>query len=165
MGMKYAWMFGALVVIAISGMFFLNRSQDPNGTLGVQDDNVINIYFPIRPKSVTQFAYTEGVERTVTYDSAAKFAVEQLIDGPSESEKDVGFYSALVLEGESDCGGEDFELDIDNDTKSATLRFCREIIYRNRGDEERVQASLARTLTELEEISSLVYSDTRTSIN
>lgn len=149
------------VAIVVAGAFFLgSRLNDNNETLGVQDTpTMINVYFPIRPKSVSQFAYTESVERTTQRDDLARFAVEQLIDGPSPAEAEVGFYSTLVLEGESTCGGEDFILRIDETTKNANLQFCKSINYRNRGDDERVQASLARTLTELPSISSLIISD------
>lgn len=147
------------VVVVAGILLFVWLSDEPSDTLGeTTDRTTLQVYFPIRPKSVSQFAYTEGVERQTTRSDQAVFIVEQLIAGPTAAEQEVGFYSAISFTGEPICEG-DFYLEIDNITKSARLQFCRQLQYRNNGDTERVRASLARSLTELPEIASLIYLD------
>jgi hypothetical protein len=117
----------------------LNEQLAPNGF------SKVTIYFQRNPKSSTQYAYTEGVER-LTNDSSdlIKFALDELIRGPEPSEKDQGYYSAIELSGDSNCGGDDYFFTV-NESGTATINFCRDLNWRG-GNATRILASISRTI-------------------
>lgn len=78
----------------------------------------------------------------------ATAALEALIQGPTDEERDQGYSSELqgMLGGESVCDGPDFELGIDADGV-ATVRFCRALVGRGGiGSDAAIYAQVGTTL-------------------
>lgn len=64
----------------------------------------------------------------------ATFAIEQLIAGPTATEKAAGYFSEIegLLSGASNCAGKDFVITLDHKGPTpapgyATVRFCRTV--------------------------------------
>jgi hypothetical protein len=85
------------------------------------------------------------VNRTAPHTGVARFAIEQLIKGPTAAERRRGLHTELrgQLRGRSDCGA-DFSLKIKKGT--ATLRFCRTVWGNGVGSDARVLRTIEVTL-------------------
>ncbi|WP_113700086.1 GerMN domain-containing protein [Nonomuraea lactucae] len=85
------------------------------------------------------------VTRKVPHRGVARFAVQQLIAGPTTAERARGLHSELTgrLRGRSACGA-DFTIRIKNGT--ATLRFCRTVQGTGVGGDARVLNMISTTL-------------------
>jgi hypothetical protein len=95
------------------------------------------------------------VTRTSPHAGVARFAVEQLIKGPTKAERRRGLHSELTgkLRGRSDCGA-DFRLRIRKGT--ATLRFCRTVMGAGLGSDARALWTIERTLKQFPSVKRVV---------
>ncbi|MEU8248191.1 hypothetical protein [Nonomuraea sp. NPDC048916] len=116
----------------------------------------VKVYFskgfdiPGKVVAVTRKAPDRGV---------ARFAVEQLIAGPTRAERRRGLHSELTgrLRGRSDCGGADFTVKIKRGV--ATLRFCRTVWGNGVGSDARVLHMIDTTLKQFGTVRKVVTLD------
>lgn len=116
----------------------------------------IVVYFSRRPQSDSDFAAVFPVVRTVLAGSNERLAItalDQLILGPTESEKLLGYFTELpaMLRGVSNCGGANFTLV--NAGGTITVRFCRQITSAGVGQDARTQSQINATLRQFADVS------------
>lgn len=116
----------------------------------------VKVFFPKNPQSNNNLNYVESVSRTTQNQSLARFAVEQLIAGPTKAERQKGLVSAIQLKGNSNCGS-DFKLSISQGV--ARLQFCRTVVSGGIGDDARAKSSLTATLKQFSTIKSVIILD------
>ena len=110
-----------------------------------------------------------AVDRTSPSTNVATFAVEQIVAGPTQDEKNQGLFSQLhdSITGPSNCagqnavGGSDFLLTLNkkgtvDEQGTATLQFCREITSPGGGSDDRIKAEVTATLTQFPTIQKVV---------
>lgn len=115
----------------------------------------VKVYFskgfdiPGKVVAVTRKAPDRGV---------ARFAIEQLIKGPTKAEKRRGLHSELgpQIRGRSDCGA-DFQLKIKSGT--ATLRFCRTVYGLGVGADARILRTIDKTLKQFPSVKKVITLD------
>lgn len=129
-------------------------AQAPQNTSSAQ--NRVKVFFPKPAANNTDLAYVEPVWRSTNSSGVAKFAIEQLIAGPTESEQQLGLKSAIALKDSSNCGG-DFTISIKN--KVARLQFCRSVVSAGVGDDARAKSAITTTLTQFPTINTAVILD------
>ena len=83
--------------------------------------------------------------------------MNQLIAGPTSQERQSGLTSAVRLQGQSNCWGEDFTLAIQQDT--ARIRFCRGVVSAGVGDDARASSAIRATLYQFPTVRSVVILD------
>lgn len=141
------------------GRVFIEDISEDDKQVNSANRRVLEIALPRTPKSAQQFAYTELVERQTSRDDAANFIVEEIILGPTEEEKSDGFFTPIDFQGESNCEGADFKLEVESAAKVAKVIFCRPLNLQGAGDDIRIQSSIVRSLSLLPEIDSVVILD------
>ena len=118
--------------------------------------NNVKVFFPRSPKSAADFTYVEPVLRTTASRGLAKFAIEQLIAGPTSKEKAIGLLAPIQLRGSSNCGKK-FTLSISK--KVAKLQFCKQVVSGGIGDDARIRSSLNATIKQFSPIASVMVLD------
>ncbi len=113
----------------------------------------IQVFFPHYPEATDDFTQVAPVWRTTSSMGVARFAIEQLIAGPTPDEQHQGFASVIHLEGTSTCEG-DFTIAITNQV--AKLQFCRYVISNGIGDDARAQQAIKATLQQFSTIDTVV---------
>lgn len=113
----------------------------------------VKVFFPKNPQSNNNLSYVESVIRTTRSQSLARFAVEQVIAGPTKAERQKGWVSAIQLKGNSNCAS-DFNLSISKGV--ARLQFCRTVVSRGVGDDARAKSSLTATLKQFSNVNSVI---------
>jgi hypothetical protein len=115
----------------------------------------IYVYFSKQPDSYNDPNAVFAVRRVSPTSGVATYAIQQLIAGPTASEKAQGYFTELsgALSGSSNCGGADFTISINVvDTAppvgGATLRFCRTLSLPGELTDARIKAEITRTLTQ-----------------
>ncbi len=116
----------------------------------------VKVFFPKTPQSNNNFSYVESVIRTTQSQSLARFAVEQLIAGPTKAERQKGLVSAIQLRDSSNCTS-DFKLSISQGV--ARLQFCRTVVSRGVGDDARTKSALTATLKQFSNVNSIIILD------
>lgn len=111
----------------------------------------VGVYFSKTPESDDDFTYVIRVERTTTDSNIVEHAVNELLNGPSSSEIQLGLFTPFKLSGSSTCDDKDFEVEVDAQ-KTAKIYLCRDLILGGIGDSARLQTALNRTLIGLNEI-------------
>ena len=118
--------------------------------------NKVKVFFPKNPQSNNNLNYVEPVIRTTRSQNLPRFAVEQLIAGPTRAERQKGWVPAIQLKGSSNCGS-DFKLSM---SKGVTrLQFCRIIPSGGIGDDARATSSLTATLKQFTNVKSVIILD------
>lgn len=141
------------------GRVFVEDLENNQPQVNAADRRSLDIALPRSPKSAQQFAYTELVSRQTSRDDVARYVVEEIILGPTEDEKSDGFFTPIEFNGDSNCGGEDFTLEINESSAVAKLQFCRPLNTPGPGDDIRIQSSIVRSLSLLPEIASVIILD------
>ncbi len=113
----------------------------------------VKVFFPRDPSIEEDFTRVEPVWRTASSQSLARFAIEQLIAGPTRQERTRRLISTIRLTGSSNCG-KDFTLSISN--RVARLQFCKTFIYDGVGDVARTKSSINATLLQFPTIRSVI---------
>lgn len=98
-----------------------------NGTqpnTGHPQTYLVRVHFSKHPDSDNDPSATFPVNRTSDTLGVARFAIAELLKGPTASEQSANYFTTVKLrDGTSSCGGQDFKLSISGGT--ATLQFCR----------------------------------------
>ncbi|HBB36284.1 MAG TPA: hypothetical protein DDZ80_23840 [Cyanobacteria bacterium UBA8803] len=116
----------------------------------------VKVFFPKSPNSDRDFTYVEPVWRTTTSPGIARFAIEQLIAGPTNEESRKGLINAIDLQGSSNCG-QDFTLAISQGV--ARLQLCKTVVSGGVGDDARAISAIEATLKQFPTIQSIVILD------
>ncbi|MEC4849524.1 MAG: hypothetical protein SAJ12_00810, partial [Jaaginema sp. PMC 1079.18] len=121
--------------------------------------NRVKVFFPNPQKAQSDLGYVEPVWRRTDSMGVGSFAIAQLIAGPTPQEKQLGLNSALTLQGSSNCGGENFQLTIQN--QIAKLQLCRNVVTAGIGDDVRAQSALTATLKQFPTVDTVIILDAR----
>jgi len=123
---------------------------------------VVQVYFSKQPDSYNDPNLVFPVQRISPTSGVATNAIEQLIAGPTASEKAQGYFTELsaALTGASNCGGADFTITLNmrathSQTGAATLRFCRTLSLPGDLSDLRIKAEITKTLTQFSTITSV----------
>ena len=136
-----------------AGMTKVKQSSSPTNTVRL---NTVKVFFPKQRHSTNDLSYVESVTRTTGSQSLARFAVEQLIAGPTREERQKGFAGSMQLRGSSNCAS-DFKLSISQGV--ARVQFCRTIVSAGVGDDARTKSSLTATLKQFNSVQSVIILD------
>lgn len=128
----------------------LESSQDSSSRPTLRE---VQVFFPHYPEANDDFTQVVPVWRTTSSLGVARFAIEQLIAGPTSAEEQEGFASVLHFQGESNCPG-DFTIAITNQV--AKLQFCRQVVSNGVGDDARAQQAIEATLQQFSTIDTVV---------
>ena len=84
----------------------------------------LSVYFSKHPESDNDPSATFAVSRSTTDNGVGKFVIGELLKGPTPAEAGAGYFTtARLRSSDSNCGGPDFTLDINDSV--AILKFCR----------------------------------------
>lgn len=94
----------------------------------------VKVFFSKHPETDSNPVAVFPVNRVSPDTGVIRYAITQLIAGPTASEKSSGYYTPLTaaLTGASNCGGPDFQVARDvrgatPEVGTVTLRFCRTV--------------------------------------
>jgi hypothetical protein len=120
----------------------------------------VKVFFSKHPESDNSVQAVFAIKRISADGKVATYATQQLIAGPTASEKTQGYYTELAsaLTGASNCSGADVQITLDthSDTKTGTssaepgtaiLKFCRATRLAGDLTGGRIKAQLNATLT------------------
>lgn len=113
----------------------------------------VKVFLPRSPGQENDMSYVEPIWRQTTNSGLAQFAIEQVIAGPTQPEKRLGFMAPINLRGTSNCG-KDFTLSIKSGV--AKLQFCKAVASAGIGDDARAISSLNSTLKQFPGVRSVV---------
>jgi spore germination protein GerM len=123
----------------------------------------VKVYFSKSPDSENNFRAVYPVDRDAPTTAVATYAIQQLIAGPTSTEKNAGYYSELpkALNGPSSCSGADFTLTLDKKGTTAepgttTLKFCRTLTSGGIGTDARIHTEIEKTLQQFPTIKKVV---------
>lgn len=101
----------------------------------------VKVFFPVTESSDP--TTVKSVWRNTSSPSVAKFALTQLLAGPTSSEKQQGLTSITSLSGSSNCG-QDFTISINEGI--AQVQFCRKMSHYGIADSVRMTSAIVETL-------------------
>ena len=114
----------------------------------------VKVYFSKHPQSDNDPSATFAVSRLSSDPGVGKFAVSQLLSGPTSAETQAGFFTpGLAMSGNSTCGG-DFSLNIAGST--ATLQFCRTTALKGVVADGQLQSELTDTLKQFSGVTKVI---------
>jgi Sporulation and spore germination len=150
----------------------------PSPTSGHKTDQItptatVNGGYPVKvyfsKTNATNFDDVGAVDRVSPTASVGTFAVEEVVAGPTQDEKNQGLSSQLhdSINGPSNCsgqnaiGGSDFLLTVNkkgtvDEQGTATLQFCRDISSAGIGSDARIKAEVTTTLKQFSTIQKVV---------
>lgn len=131
-----------------------SADQQPAPLAETPPQAAVTVYFSKSPDSETNPTMVYGVPRSLDGQTIAQSLVKELISGPTQEEKDNGFYGGIELTGASSCGGQDFKLSVNDGT--ATLQFCRDHVSGGLAEDTREQAQITTSLKQLPGISQVI---------
>ena len=123
------------------------------------------VYFSKGQASLDDPTAVFPVPRVSPTPAVATYAMEQLIAGPTPSEKTAGYFTELTTvlhrSEPSSCDGADFRLTLDQrggtpEPGTATLQFCRPTTSPGIGADARITAEIKRTLIQFATITTVV---------
>jgi hypothetical protein len=124
----------------------------------------VKVYFSKHPDSDNDVNAVFAVNRTSPTLGVARFSLQQLIAGPTASEKASGLYTDLTisLTGPSSCGGDDFQLYPDHKGTSVaepgtmTIKFCRATQLAGDLTGARIVAEINKTMLQFSNIHKVI---------
>lgn len=132
----------------------------------------VQTYFSKHPDSDADPTAVFPVSRTIVTGNLASpsslptFAIQQLIAGPTDSEKQAGYYTELTgaLSGPSICNNQDFTITLNThaghpETGTATLQFCRVTQLPGDLSGPRIKSEIGKTLMQFAYIQRVVILD------
>jgi hypothetical protein len=131
-----------------------NPTPAPTGTVSAPCKTVF-VFFSKKPESDNNFAFTVPANRSTNRSDVAAFAIENLITGPTAQETSQGLFTPLKLNGDSNCGGKDFNINIDGSQKG-TIKFCKNIQTAGVGDDARIKTTVEAALKQFSTITKVV---------
>jgi hypothetical protein len=116
----------------------------------------LKVFFSKHPDSDNDPSKTFGVERISPDLGVGTFAVAELLKGPTDTEKNQGYFASARLRGGDDsiCDNRDFILTIDGTT--ATLRFCRQFDHVGVISDGQAESEIKATLTQFSNIKKVI---------
>lgn len=115
----------------------------------------IKVYFSKRPESDNDPSKVFAVDRTAPTIAVGRYAIEQLLAGPTGGERDAGYFTTVrVRDDSSNCGGPDFTLTVKDEV--ATLRFCRTFDARGSVSDGQAEQSILATLRQFDTVEDVV---------
>jgi len=130
------------------------EAPQPKQEAPTQAERRLKVYFPKTNSS--EFGAVEPVWRRTANIGVARFAIEQLLAGPTASEQNQGLRDAFNLSGSSNCG-EDFQIEIEN--RVARLQFCRQLTYGGVGDVASMTYAIENTLQQFASVDKVIILD------
>ncbi len=131
------------------------QSTFPEPTPPEQVTYPIKVYFSKHPESDDDPARTFALARTSPDLGVAKFAVTELLKGPTPEEATQGYFSYAKLRGDqSNCQGADFMLNISN--KTATLQFCKTFDHIGSVSDGQAESVIKDTLNQFDTVDKVV---------
>ncbi len=115
----------------------------------------VKVYFSKHPESDDDPARTFALARVSPDLGVAKFAVTELLKGPTPEEATQGYFSYAKLRNEeSNCQGADFTLSISN--KTATLQFCKTFDHIGSVSDGQAESVIKDTLNQFDTVDKVV---------
>jgi hypothetical protein len=119
----------------------------------------VSVYFSKHPDSDDDPSKTFAVARTSPDLGVARFALSELIKGPTAEEKLQGYFTTIGFrEGESTCGS-DFTLRIENGT--ARLQFCKQFDHRGIVADGQADSEIKATLRQFDSVQKVIILNQR----
>ncbi|BAU64419.1 hypothetical protein STA3757_17910 [Stanieria sp. NIES-3757] len=146
------WLLG-LTTASLNNRNFIAKPIISTSINQDQKQHQVKIFFPIAPKLSQSFTDTQAVLRITNSLGVARFAIEQLIKGPTKLEKQVGLIAPIKLIGQSNCG-ENFKLSLTQGV--AILQFCQTVLTGGVGDDARLTTSIQKTLSQFPTINQII---------
>ena len=149
-------MFNRILLILIFLLSFFSASSVVSAAPGYP----VKVFFS--KESAVDFYDLGAVNRISPTLAVGTYAVEEVVKGPTASERNRGLFSQLHynINGPSDCsgqnyiGGSDFLLNINSG--KATIRFCRMISSAGTGDDARITMEIRKTLLQFSSVQKVV---------
>ncbi|HEU5348428.1 MAG TPA: hypothetical protein VFU63_07425 [Ktedonobacterales bacterium] len=124
----------------------------------------VKVYFSKHPQSDSDVNAVFSVNRVSPDLGVARFSLQQLIAGPTASEKASGLFTDLTtsLSGASNCGEDDFQLYPDHKGTTTpapgtmTIKFCRGIQLAGDLTGARITAEINKTMLQFPNIHQVV---------
>ena len=124
----------------------------------------VKVYFSKHPDSDSNVQAVFAVNRVSPDLGVAKYSLQQLIAGPTTSERSAGYYTDLTasLVGSSTCGGADFQLYPDHKGTTVaspgtmTIKFCRGTQLAGDLTGARITAEIEKTMLQFSNIHAVV---------
>ena len=124
-----------------------------NSNSAVARQRRVQVFFPRFPQAGNDFTQVAPVWRSTSTNSVARFAIEQLLAGPTTAERQQGLRPAIQLRGASNCGS-NFTLRLVNGT--AQLQFCQQVLSAGVGDDARAKSAIEATLKQFSSINRVI---------
>lgn len=109
-------------------------------------------------KSLENSNSVSSVKRVVTKETQYRNVIEEIIKGPTTEEQANGYKPTfgknlfMYFEGESNCGGKDFEVNVSTETKLAIVKFCKTVMLAGDSSSVIFYQQLYRTLAQFSEV-------------
>lgn len=130
------------------------ESNGQNQTVQPQNYPVL-VYFSKSPESADDPSKVFAVDRKSPDLGVAKFAINQLIAGPTKIEESAGYFTQTKLRDDvSNCGGADFTLVIKNDV--ATLQFCKAFDHVGVMSDGQAESEIKATLKQFDNVQKVI---------
>lgn len=158
----------ALVFAACGGTTKTGPGANPTPTSGATPqptatpiNHQVLVYFNRHPDSDGYPLKVLPVQRTSPTDDVVTYAVQQYLAGPTEQEKQQGYYNELNMSGPSNSGDRDFTLTYDMrgptpEKGTVTLQFNRQTTLPGDMSGPRVKLAITTTLTQFPSIKNVV---------
>ena len=117
----------------------------------------IRVLFSRHPESDSDPSAVFPVDRVAPDSGVARYAIGQVLEGPTAEEAAAGFFSAwtnFFYADDSDCGGDRFEIVLDGGV--ATVRFCVTVILLGVVADAQALSALTATLEQFPTIERVV---------
>ncbi len=116
---------------------------------------LVKVYFSKHPDSDNDPSKTFPVDRASPTPAIGRYAISQLIAGPTSDEAALGLYSTVkVRDDSSSCSGQDFKLTIAGGV--ATLQFCRTFDAIGTMSDATAQATIKDTLLQFSTVKKVI---------
>jgi len=116
---------------------------------------LVKIYFAKHPQSDNNPSLTFPVNRTSASLGVARFAISEVLKGPSANEQASGYFTTVRLRDDpSNCSGQDFKIAIVN--SSATLQFCRQFDHLGVVADGQAKSEIEATLKQFSSVKKVI---------
>lgn len=154
--------FLSLVVIGLAIFLVFNNqkttnqpSDNPSSGTNNAVTYPVKVYFSKTPNSYDDPTKTYPVDRKSPDLGVAKYAIKQLLAGPTTAELELGYFSDVKVRSDaSTCQGDDFAVTINNNV--ATLQFCRTFDAIGTMSDARAQEEIKATLLQFDTIKKVI---------
>ncbi len=171
-GLALTLALGAFILLTACDVTTATQQQTPTATLAATataaasptssgSGTEVKVFFSKHPETDSNVSAVFPVKRVAPDLKVATYAIQQLVAGPTASEKAAGYFTELTtsLTGASNCGGADFQITLNThidpktgtpstQTGTAVLKFCRATQLAGDLVGPRIKAQLNATLTQ-----------------